>query len=57
MAYGTFLTVITAVIATFIGIGIADSEWLKKRVTHRFARYLIGLIIALIIFCPLYFGI
>ena len=57
MAYGIFLTVLTAIIATFIGVGIADSEWLKKRVRYRFARYLIGLIIALIIFCPLYLGI
>lgn len=57
MAYGIFLTVITAIVATFIGIGVADSEWLKKRVTYRFARYLIGLIIALIIFCPFYLGI
>lgn len=30
MATGFFLTVITAMIGTFIGIGIADSEWLKK---------------------------
>gem|GEM_PF-2475483 len=57
MTYGIFFTVITAIIATFIGIGITDSEWLKKRVAHRFARYLIGLIITLIIFCPLYLGI
>lgn len=31
MAYGIFLTVLTAIIATFIGVGIADSEWLKKK--------------------------
>lgn len=57
MAYGLFLTVLTSIIATFTGIGIADSKWLKQRVPYRFARYLIGLAIALIIFCPLYLGI
>lgn len=57
MAYGIFLTAITAIIATFVGIGIADTEWLKRRISHRFLRYLIGLIIALIIFCPLYLGV
>lgn len=57
MAYGIFLTAITAIIATFVGIGIADSEWLKRRISHRFLRYLIGLIIALIIFCPFYLGV
>lgn len=57
MAYGIFLTVLAAIIATFIGVGIADSEWLKKRVHYRFARYLIGLIITLVIFCPLYLGV
>lgn len=57
MEYGIFLTVLTAIIVTFLGVGIADSEWLKKRVQYRFARYLIGLIIALVIFCPLYLGI
>lgn len=57
MAYGIFFTVLTAIFVTFLGVGIADSEWLKKRVHHRFARYLIGLIVALVIFCPLYMGI
>lgn len=57
MAYGIFLTAVTAIVATFIGIGIADSEWLKSKVAHRFVRYLIGLAIALIIFCPFYLGI
>ena len=57
MACGIFLTVLTAIIVTFLGVGIADSEWLKKRVHHRFARYLIGLIVALVIFCPVYLGI
>ncbi|MBD5230372.1 MAG: hypothetical protein HDS69_10135 [Bacteroidales bacterium] len=57
MAEGIFLTVVTAMIATFLGIGIADSEWLKKKVSYRFIRYCIGLIIALIIFCPFFFGI
>lgn len=57
MAYGIFLSIVTAIIATFIGIGVADSEWLKKKVTHRFARYLIGLLIALVIFCPMYLGV
>lgn len=57
MAYGIFLTVLTAIIATFIGVGIADSEWLRKRVRYRFARYFIGLIIALVIFSPLYLGV
>lgn len=57
MAYGIFFAVLTAVIGTFLGVGMADSEWLKKRVHHRFARYLIGLIVALVIFCPLYLGI
>lgn len=57
MAYGIFLSILTAIIGTFIGVGVADSEWLKKRVHYRFVRYLIGLIIALIIFCPLYLGI
>lgn len=57
MATGYFLTVITAMIGTFTGVGIADSEWLKKRVTHRFLRYLIGLIIAIAILCPFYFGV
>lgn len=57
MAYGIFFTVLTAIFVTFLGVGIADSEWLKKRVHHRFARYLIGLIVALVIFCPLFMGI
>ena len=57
MAYGISLTATTAIVATFIGVGLADSEWLKRKVTHRFVRYLIGLIIALVIFCPLYLGI
>ena len=57
MAYGIFLTVLAAIIAAFIGVGIADSEWLKKRVHYRFARYLIGLIITLVVFCPLYLGV
>lgn len=57
MSLGIFLTVLTAIIVTFLGVGVADSEWLKRRVHNRFARYLIGLIIALIIFCPLYFGV
>lgn len=57
MALGIFLTVLAAIILTFLGIGIADSEWLKKRVPYRFTRYLIGLVIALIVFCPLYLGI
>ncbi len=57
MAEGVFLSVITAMIGTFIGVGIADSEWLKKRVTFRFMRYIIGIIIALSVFCPFFFGI
>ena len=57
MAEGVFLAVVTAMIATFLGIGIADSEWLKKKVSYRFVRYFIGLIIALIIFCPFFFGV
>ena len=57
MAYGMFFTVLTAIIVIFLGVGIADSEWLKKRVHYRLVRYLIGLIIALVIFCPLYLGI
>lgn len=57
MAEGVFLTVVTAMIATFLGIGIVDSEWLKKKVSHRFVRYCIGLIIALVICCPFFFGI
>lgn len=57
MAIGYFLTVLVAMIATFVGVGIADSEWLKKRVSPRFLRYLIGLIIAIIILCPFYFGV
>ncbi len=57
MAEGIFLTVVTAIIATFIGIGIADSSWLIKKVSYRFVRYCIGLIIALIIFCPIFFGV
>lgn len=57
MAEGIFLTVVTAIIATFLGLGIADSDWLKKKVSYRFIRYCIGLIIALIIFCPLYLGV
>ena len=52
-----FLTVVTAMIATFLGIGIADSEWLIKKVSNRFVRYCIGLLIALIVFCPFFFGI
>lgn len=43
-------------IGTFIGIGIADSEWHKKRVSTRFLRYFIGLIIAIVILCPFFFG-
>lgn len=57
MAEGIFLTVVTAMIATFLGIGIADSEWLKKKVSYRFVRYGIGLIIALVIFCPFFLGV
>lgn len=57
MAYGIFLTVLTAIIATFIGVGIAESDYLKRKVTHRFWRYVIGLLIALVIFCPLYLGV
>ncbi len=57
MAEGIFLTVVTAMIATFLGIGIADSEWLIKKVSSRFVRYCIGLIIALIVFCPFFFGV
>lgn len=57
MAIGYFLTVLVSMIATFVGVGIADSEWLKKRVSPRFSRYLIGLIIAVIILCPFYFGV
>ena len=57
MAEGIFLTVVTAMTATFIGTGIADSEWLKKKVSYRLVRYCIGLIIALVIFCPFYFGV
>lgn len=57
MAEGVFLTVVTAMIATFLGIGIADSEWLKNKVSYRFVRYCIGLIIALVIFCPFFFGV
>lgn len=41
MAYGMFLAVLTAIIATFIEVGIADSEWLKRRVHYRLARYII----------------
>ena len=52
-----FLTVVTAMIATFLGIGIADSEWLIKKVSNRFVRYCIGLLIALIVFCPFFFGV
>lgn len=57
MATGIFLTVVTSIITTFLGIGISDSEWLKKKVSYRFVRYCIGLIIALVIFCPLYLGV
>ena len=57
MAEGIFLTVVTAMIATFLGIGIADSEWLIKKVSYRFIRYCIGLIIALVFFCPFFFGV
>lgn len=57
MAERIFLTLVTAMIATFVGIGIADSDWMKKKVSYRFIRYCIGLIIALIIFCPLYLGV
>lgn len=57
MVEGIFLTVVTAMIATFLGIGIADSEWLKKKVAHRSVRYFIGLIIALVVFCPIYLGV
>lgn len=31
MATGYFLIVITAMIGTFVGVGIADSGWLKKK--------------------------
>lgn len=57
MTTGYFLIVITAMIGTFTGVGIADSGWLKKRITHHFLRYLIGLIIAITILCPFYFGV
>lgn len=57
MEFGTFLSVITAMISTFIGIGIADSSWLKNKVRYRFLRYLIGLLVAVIIFCLFYFGL
>ncbi len=57
MAEGVFLTVVTAMIATFLGIGIADSGWLKKKVSYRSVRYLIGLTIALVFFCPIYLGV
>lgn len=57
MAYGIFLTALTAMAATFLGIGIADSAWLKRKVNYRFLRYLLGLIIALAIFCPFYIGV
>lgn len=57
MAEGIFLTVVTAMITTFIGVGVADSEWLKNKVSHRCVRYSIGLIVALIIFTPFFTGI
>lgn len=57
MEFGIFLSVITAMISTFIGIGIADSSWLKNKVRYRFLRYLIGLLVAIILFCPFYFGL
>ena len=57
MTEGIFLTVITAMITTFLGIGVADSEWLKNKVSYRFIRYCISLIIALIVFCPFFFGV
>ena len=57
MVEGIFLTVVTAMIATFLGVGIADSEWLKNKVSLRLVRYCIGLIIALLIFCPFFFGV
>lgn len=57
MDYGIFLTAITAMATTFIGVGIADSEWLKSRVAHRSLRFLIGFIVALAIFCPFYLGV
>ncbi len=57
MAEGIFLTVGTAMITTFVGIGIADSKWLKNKVSSRFLRYFIGLIIALALFCPFFFGV
>ncbi len=57
MAEGVFLSIVTAMIGTLVGVGIADSEWLKKKITYRFVRYCIGFIISLIIFCPFFFGI
>lgn len=45
MEFGIFLSVITAMVSTFIGIGIAGSSWLKNKVRYRFLRYLIGLLI------------
>lgn len=57
MEFGIFLSVVAAMISTFIGIGIAESSWLKNKVRYRFLRYLIGLLIAVILFCPFYFGL
>ncbi len=57
MEFGIFLSVITAMISTFIGIGIADSSWLKNKVRYRFLCYLIGLLVAVILFCLFYFGL
>lgn len=57
MEFGIFLALIAAMISTFIGVGIAESAWLKNKVRYRFLRYLIGLLIAVILFCPFYFGL
>lgn len=57
MEFGIFLALIAAMISTFIGVGIAESSWLKNKVRCRFLRYLIGLLVAVILFCPFYFGI
>ena len=57
MEFGIFLSVITAMVSTFIGIGIAGSSWLKNKVRYLFLRYLIGVLIGVILFCPFYFGL
>ncbi len=57
MEFGIFHALIATMISTFIGVGIAESSWLKNKVRYRFLRYLIGLLIAVILFCPFYFGL